>query len=59
MWFWHFALFLYQLLSQIAKIFGPTPTRYHSDVEVSDRCLIDGDPMVFAICGPFNPSMDK
>ena len=35
---------------QIAKTIGLTSIRYQSDAKVSDRYLIDIDPMVFAIC---------
>ena len=31
------------------KILGSTSIRYRSDTEVSERCLIDVDPMVFAV----------
>ena len=37
------------MIAQIAKIIGSTSIRYRSDAKVSDRCRIDGDPMVFAI----------
>ena len=38
-------------MTQIAKTLKSTSIRYRSDGKVSDRCLIDVDPMVFAIWG--------
>ena len=34
---------------KIAKTLGSTSIRYRSDAKLSDRCVIDVDPMVFAI----------
>ena len=35
--------------AQIAKTFRSMSIRYGSNTSVSDRCLIDGDPMEFVI----------
>ena len=42
-------LFFTHQPSQIAKNIGSMSIRYRSDAKVSDRCLIDVDPTVFAI----------
>ena len=36
-------------IAQIAKTIGSTSIRYQWDMEVLGRCLIDDDPMVFAM----------
>ena len=36
-------------ITKIAKTLGSTSIRHRSDTKVSDRCLIDVDPRVFAI----------
>ena len=41
---------LMSVISQIAKTFGSTSIGYRSHARVSDRCLINVDPMVFAVC---------
>ena len=45
----NWTVYLIFVLSQMAKILGSTSIRYRSDAKVLDRCLIDVDPIVFAI----------
>ena len=37
------------MVSQLTKTFGSMSIRHRSDTKVSDRCLIDVDPKIFAI----------